>query len=145
MPASLRASNTQQERWEAGRLATIRRLALPLLGRGLRTGNAVQIDAALEQLVPPISLPGALALLCLGAGLAVGAPIVWLPSAVLLLVLALHFLSGLVLARVPAQTYGALLHLAPYIVWKTLLYGRALVRRGDRAWVRTERLGAGDM
>jgi cellulose synthase/poly-beta-1,6-N-acetylglucosamine synthase-like glycosyltransferase len=145
MPASLRASNTQQERWEAGRLATIRRLALPLLGRGLRAGNAVQIDAALEQLVPPISLPGALALLCLGAGLAVGAPIVWLPSAVLLLVLALHFLSGLVLARVPAQTYGALLHLAPYIVWKTLLYGRALVRRGDRAWVRTERLGAGDM
>ena len=144
MPSSLRASNTQQERWEAGRLATVRRLALPLLRDGVRGRDAVKLDAALEQLVPPISLPGALALVCLVAGLALGAPIVWLPATVLLAALALHFLSGLALAGAPARAYLALAHAAPYIAWKTLLYGRALLRRGPRTWVRTERLGAGE-
>jgi cellulose synthase/poly-beta-1,6-N-acetylglucosamine synthase-like glycosyltransferase len=144
MPSSLRASNTQQERWEAGRLATIRRLALPLLRDGVRDRSAVKVDAGLEQFVPPISLPGALAFVCMAAGLALGMPVVWVPAALLLAVLALHFLSGLAIAGAPPRTYLALVHAAPYIAWKSLLYGRALVRRGDRAWVRTERLGAGD-
>jgi cellulose synthase/poly-beta-1,6-N-acetylglucosamine synthase-like glycosyltransferase len=140
MPDSLSGSRTQNMRWEAGRLATIRRHALPLLGRGLRRRNVAALDAALEQLTPPLSVPVALAVVVLVAGLLLRLPVVWLSAAAMLAVIALYVLAGLLLARAPLRVYRALLHAPIYIGWKAFLYARALAGRGDRRWVRTERV-----
>jgi hypothetical protein len=141
MPASLAGSDTQNMRWEAGRLATVRRQALPLLRRGLRQGDIAAFDAAVEQLVPPLSVPVALAGVVLVAGMALGLAPVWVTAAALLGVIGTHVAFGLWLAAAPGRVYRALLHAPIYVGWKALLYARALFGRRERRWVRTERLG----
>jgi cellulose synthase/poly-beta-1,6-N-acetylglucosamine synthase-like glycosyltransferase len=141
MPASLQGARTQNTRWEAGRLAAIRRYALPLLGRGMVRRDAVAVDAALEQLTPPLSVPVACTVISLIGGIALGAPLVWGMSAALLGFFALHLLAGLLLAGAPARVYRALLHLPLYVAWKTLLYARAMTGRQPGRWVRTEHGG----
>lgn len=142
MPGSLRRADTQNLRWEAGRLATIRRQALPLLAFGLRHANVAAIDAAIEQLVPPISVPAVVAVAALLGGLAAGAPIVWLSAALLLGALGGYVLTGLLLARVGRRGWLALSFAPLYAAWKCLIYARALASGGERAWVRTARAGA---
>ncbi len=141
MPASLSGSDSQNLRWEAGRLAAMRR-ALPLLVRGLRRREVTAIDAAIEQLTPPLSVPVALAFAGFGAGLVVSAPAAWLTAAILLAALAAYVVGGLVIARVPIRVYGALLQAPIYIGWKVVLYLRALFGRRQRRWIRTERLNS---
>ena len=139
MPASLRRADSQNERWEAGRLATLRGLALPLLFRGLRTGDIASFDAGLEQLVPPLSLPVLIAALCLPAGMLLSLPPVWMLSAALLAIIAVHIASGLMLAGVPLRTYRSLVAAPAYAAWKSALYVRVLCSGGKRQWVRTVR------
>lgn len=141
MPASLSRAGTQNLRWEAGRIATIRRQALPLLWYGLRRRNIAAIDAAIEQFVPPLSVPVAITGVILVAGLVLDLTPVWLVAAVLLGIVGLHVAFGLWLAGVPGRVYRALLHAPVYVGWKALLYARALLGRREHRWVRTERLG----
>lgn len=141
MPSSLARANTQNLRWEAGRLATLRRQALPLLIHGLRRRNVVALDAAIEQMMPPVSVPALLAAAAFGAGLLLRAPVLWLLAAAFLAVLALYVLAGVILARVAPRRCLALLYAPVYAVWKATLYARALVGRGERHWIRTARSG----
>ncbi|HZQ37623.1 MAG TPA: glycosyltransferase family 2 protein [Dehalococcoidia bacterium] len=140
MPGSLRRADSQNLRWEAGRLATIRRQALPLLAFGVRHANLAAVDAAIEQLVPPISVPALLAVIALPPGLLLGVPAVWLPAAGFLAVLIGYLLAGLLLARVGLRSWLALGYLPAYAAWKCLIYLRALAGRGERSWVRTARI-----
>jgi cellulose synthase/poly-beta-1,6-N-acetylglucosamine synthase-like glycosyltransferase len=140
MPPSLGGSRGQNLRWEAGRVATVRRQALPLLLRGLRERRIAAVDAAIEQLVPPLSVPFAVATLCLVAGLLTHLPLVWVAASALLASLVLYVVAGLLLANVPFRVYLALFQAPVYIAWKASLYMRAVANRGDRRWVRTERL-----
>jgi len=143
MPASLRRARSQNLRWEGGRLATVRRLALPLLLHGLGRRDLTAVDAAVEQLVPPISVPAALALCSLAGGLTLRIAEVWVPAAVLLQLLLVHLMAGLTLARVRPRVYAALAFLPLYIPWKAGLYARSLFGRGERRWIRTERAVGG--
>lgn len=149
MPVSLAGAGSQNMRWEAGRLATVRGQALPLLARGVQTRNAAAIDAAVEQLVPPLSVPVAAAALVAVAGAALGATTIALAALACLLLVGAHVAVGLALARTPARTYLALLRAPVYVAWKALLYLRALLGRRESRWIRTERTkrapaGAGD-
>jgi cellulose synthase/poly-beta-1,6-N-acetylglucosamine synthase-like glycosyltransferase len=139
MPGTLAHAQSQNARWEAGRTATLRRQAWPLLCRGLRTRNVAAIDAAVEQFVPPLSAPVAVIVGGLIGGLLFGLPAVWLTAAILGVMAGLYILTGLVLARVPPRVYGALLHAPVYMLWKLMIYGAALAGRRDRTWVRTQR------
>ncbi len=143
MPATLGGARGQNLRWEAGRLTALRRQALPVLWRALARRDLVALDAALEQLVPPLSVPMLLAGLGLVAGVLLRAPAVVGTAAVLLVLLALHVLAGLALARAPARVYRVLAMAPLYVGWKAWIYGRALVGRAERRWVRTARLGRG--
>lgn len=142
MPDSLRRADSQNLRWEAGRLATVRRQALPLLAFGLRRANLAAVDAAIEQLVPPISVPALIAAAALPAGLLAGAPAIWMPAGAFLAVLAGYLLTGLLIARVGLRSWLALGFAPAYAAWKCLIYLRALLSRGDRPWVRTARAAA---
>lgn len=143
MPPTLGGARGQNLRWEAGRVAALRRQALPLLRRALVRRDLVALDAALEQLVPPLSVPVLLAGLGLAGGVLLRAPVVAGTAAALLALLALHVLAGLLLARVSGQVYRALAMAPLYVAWKATLYGRALVGRVERRWVRTARVGGG--
>lgn len=143
MPPTLGGARGQNLRWEAGRLTALRRQALPLLRRGLTHRDLMALDAALEQLVPPLSVPVLVAGLGLGGGALLRAPAVAGTAAALLVLLALHVLAGLVLARVPGRVYWALAMAPVYVAWKAWIYGRALAGRAERRWVRTARLGRG--
>lgn len=143
MPSSLSDAGSQNMRWEAGRLAAARRQALPLLVLGLRRRSLAIIDAAVEQIIPPLSVPAALACLCAGAGIVLGERTLWLTATVMLAIIAIHVFAGLLLARAPSHAYRALMHVPLYLGWKSLLYARALAGRHERRWVRTERAQSG--
>lgn len=139
MPATLGGARGQNLRWEAGRLAALRRQALPLLRRALVRRDPVALDAALEQVVPPLSVPVLLAGLGLVAGVLLRVPAVVGTAAALLVLLGLHVLAGLALARAPGRAYRALAMAPLYMGWKAGIYGRALLGRAERRWVRTAR------
>jgi 1,2-diacylglycerol 3-beta-glucosyltransferase len=55
MPVSGRASRTQRERWELGRLSLVRRHAAHLVGEAVRRRSLVLMDLAADLLGPPLS------------------------------------------------------------------------------------------
>jgi len=139
MPASLAAAKSQNRRWEAGRLATVAGLAMPLLRTGIGRRSLAEVDAAIEQLVPPLSVPLILLSACLIAGVAAHLPQIWIASLIMLVLLALHLAMGLMLARVPGRVYRSLAAAPAYVLWKAALYGCLLIKGHDRDWVRTTR------
>jgi cellulose synthase/poly-beta-1,6-N-acetylglucosamine synthase-like glycosyltransferase len=140
MPVTLEQAASQNARWERGRLALVRSHVPRLLATGVMERSPLRLDAAVEQLIPPVSVPFALSGICLA-----GAVLLRLaPAAVLAAVGAggfvLHLFSGLALVRAPLSAYAALGYAPVYIVWKAGVYARAAVGGGHRPWVRTARL-----
>ena len=142
MPTTLEAARTQNQRWETGRLATLREDALPLLRAGLAERDPVKIDAAIEQLIPPLSIALGAALGSAAAGAVAGS----LPVAAIGLSagagFVLHVIAGLVAVRAPAHIYRALARAPGYILWKISLYVRAAIAPKRQVWIRTDRSGA---
>lgn len=134
MPAAGRDARSQRARWEAGRAALSRGLALRLVGRGLARRSPLLVDLGAELLVPPLArlvawiALGLVVSACFGSGVA----------------LALFALSTacvtFYVARGAALTglgFGVLRDLAwapVYVAWKLVVPGRL-----PEAWVRTAR------
>jgi cellulose synthase/poly-beta-1,6-N-acetylglucosamine synthase-like glycosyltransferase len=142
MPVTLQQARTQQARWEGGRLALARERLGPLLRGYLRDGDAARLDAAMELLLPPLSLVLGLILCCLPLALLLHATGEVLLALALLAALALHVAAGSRLAELPGRAYLALLGVPLYIWWKCWVYIRALVGRRGGAWIRTQRTSA---
>jgi hypothetical protein len=140
MPVDLRQAASQNDRWERGRLQLVRELVPGLVLEGLRRRSLLRLDAAIEQLIPPLSVPFALGWLCLGAGLVLGAPVLMGLALAGLLGQVLYLLAALVLVRAPRSAYIALGTAPVYIVWKLGLYAQALVQARTVSWVRTARV-----
>jgi 1,2-diacylglycerol 3-beta-glucosyltransferase len=139
MPATLDEAESQNLRWEAGRLSAIRGEVLPLLGHGVISRDPVEVDAALEQLVPPLSVAIGVSAACAVVATVVGAPLALALAGFATAGLVVHVLAGLVAVRAPARTYVALLQAPSYILWKLALYAKAVVAPANSPWVRTQR------
>ena len=139
MPVTLAQAATQNARWEQGRLLLVRRSVPGLIARALRTGSLAQLDAAAEQLIPPLSVPFALSGLCVVSAWALGSLELAVLGGLNLLGQMLYVLVGLTLVGAPRQTFVALSTAPVYIAWKLGLYCRALVRGQGSPWVRTTR------
>lgn len=139
MPTSLRQAAGQNARWEQGRLAMLRRRVLPLLLDALRKRSAQRADAAIEQLIPPLSVAIAASLVPLGAGLIGGNAVIASIAGAGVVALLVHVVAGLLMVRAPARAYFALLYAPVYVPWKLGLYARALFVRTE-AWTRTSRV-----
>jgi 1,2-diacylglycerol 3-beta-glucosyltransferase len=109
---------------------------------GLRRRSALRLDAAVEQLIPPLSVPFALGLPLLLVGLAAGAPLVALLAALSLLGQVVYLLSALLLVGAPRRAYLGLGYAPAYVAWKVGLYARALVSSERSPWIRTARSAA---
>ena len=140
MPVSLAQAQSQNERWERGRLQ-LRRTVFGLIVDGLRLRSALQVDAAIEQLIPPLSVPFALAWACLLVSALLRLRIAVLLSMGALTGFLVHLLTGLIIVRAPLAAYRSLAYAPTYIAWKVLLYARSLVGGGSNPWIRRRRLG----
>jgi cellulose synthase/poly-beta-1,6-N-acetylglucosamine synthase-like glycosyltransferase len=143
MPVTLEQAASQNDRWERGRLELARQQVPRLVWDGLRRRSWLQVDAAVEQLIPPLSVPVALAGLAIPVALLLGAGWLAVAAALCLSVYVLHLVAALVLVRAPAGIYLALGMAPMYIVWKLGLYARALVGDRNTSWVRTARTPTG--
>jgi cellulose synthase/poly-beta-1,6-N-acetylglucosamine synthase-like glycosyltransferase len=146
MPATLEASRTQHERWEAGRLDLARR-HLPSLLRGAVGGapgrRAVYRHASAEMLLPPLSVLGAAtAGTTLLALLRRRTPVARLTAAAgvgNVIALSGHVLAALVLTKAPRAVYVALLRAPGLVLWKLRLLARVVRRPTAARWTRTAR------
>jgi hypothetical protein len=139
VPTSLKASSSQQARWEMGKLQLIRRWSGRLVLAGLAKRDPLRLHAGLECLVPPQS---AIAIGNLGsalAGLLLGSRRLLALSILTTVAQATFVLAGLRLVRAPAYVYRALLSTPALVANKIGLYGKLLSGRGPSAWVRTVR------
>jgi cellulose synthase/poly-beta-1,6-N-acetylglucosamine synthase-like glycosyltransferase len=148
IPHDLDASVTQHQRWERGRVE-VARTSLPRLLRAVIEGRRprfAHLDAALDQLVPPISVLVA----AQGAANAVGLaalvlhPGRWSRRLVLLdaistSLLVGHVLAGLRSVDAPRSVYRSLLDAPRLVVWKLRLWLGLLGRQSDVSWTRTDR------
>lgn len=139
MPDSLRAAQSQNERWERGRMEMVRNYVPQLLREGIRRRSFLLIDAAIEQLIPPFSVvTGASILIALGAG-ALRDPAALALAGFILGGQIAYILSGLILVRAPWPIYRSLLFTPFFIVWKLWLYARLALGIKPRDWIRTAR------
>jgi hypothetical protein len=139
VPTSLKASSSQQARWEMGKLQLIRRWSGRLVFAGLAKRDPLRLHAGLECLVPPQSV---IAIGNLGsalAGLLLGSRRLLVLSLFTAAAQGTFVLAGLRLVRAPAYVYRALFTAPALVANKLGLYGRLLSGRGPTAWVRTER------
>ncbi len=139
MPVTLRQAQSQNERWERGRLQLVKRHVPKLIWHGVRQRRWLQIDAAIEQLTPPLSVPVAIALVATPAAYHLDSPVLAAVAAACLAGYGLYLFAALVLVRAPLRIYLSLISAPAYIGWKLGLYGQSLLSPQSTAWVRTAR------
>jgi 1,2-diacylglycerol 3-beta-glucosyltransferase len=139
MPVNLAQAASQNDRWERGRLQLARQRVPRLLLAGFRNRSLLQIDAALEQLIPPLSVPFALATVSLCVSLLLGDSTVAAIACLTLLGYLAHLMVGLFLVRAPRAAFVAFAYAPVYVVWKVSLYVRALFTARTTRWIRTVR------
>lgn len=141
MPVNLAQARSQQARWERGRLELVRAYVPPLVRGFLRHGDAARLDAAMEIMLPPLSL--LIGAVC--ACLALAGALRWWPALALALalvmLLGLHGLIGAALAKLSWRAYLSLLRAPLFVAWKCGVYLAALFGRDDDSWIRTQRAG----
>ena len=147
MPATLEAAQTQNERWELGRVQLARAFVPRLAHRVLSGPNrGASLDALLDELVPPMSVLAAANVACL-----VGTTLLTIirPSRVVrtgrsvsatsCLLLAGHVVAGLRSIDAPAHVYRSLLRSPAAVAWKVALWLKVFARPADGTWIRTPR------
>jgi 1,2-diacylglycerol 3-beta-glucosyltransferase len=139
MPVTLDEARSQNQRWERGRLQLVKQHVPRLIWHGLRKRRWLQIDAAVEQLTPPLSVPVAIAVLAAPAAYLLGSPGLAAIAGACLAGYALYLFAALVLVRAPLRIYLSLLSAPAYMGWKLGLYGQSLVTLQSTTWVRTTR------
>jgi cellulose synthase/poly-beta-1,6-N-acetylglucosamine synthase-like glycosyltransferase len=145
MVSSERASRSQRERWEGGRMALARRQAGRLLAEGLRRRSLVLLDLAMDLLVPPLTY---VVLAALGGAVASAAWVAfghgawwslapWLGA---LGCLTIYLVRGIWLSGVGWRAVLDLAWAPAYMAWKLVLAVRS-PHSSKAQWVRTTREG----
>jgi 1,2-diacylglycerol 3-beta-glucosyltransferase len=141
MPTSLAASRDQNLRWERGRLALAGSYAPRLLAAAFRSRDWPKLAAALDLLIPPLSVHALLAVAFLALSLLLGSTVAIVLAAAIVLGLVVYVVAGLAAAKAPLRLWLALGFAPLYVLWKGWLYAQALLARGPPSWTRTKRAG----
>jgi cellulose synthase/poly-beta-1,6-N-acetylglucosamine synthase-like glycosyltransferase len=143
MPVSDRIATRQRERWIGGRMEVARQYVGRLLGAAVRRRSLLRLDAAIDLLVPPVSVLAVAAVA--GTVLSTGAMLAgaWMPLSVwgaALVLLAVHVLDAAVRAGRVSALRGLALAIPRYALDKLFITLRAPAHFGA-AWIRTARAG----
>lgn len=159
MPRTLKGSQTQNARWEQGRLEVARRYVPTLLRDA---GSAIKqkkygrfyllFDAMMEHIIPPFALLTGLTGVTLFAALILFfitpsdsfvnnklGLINVLLGLFIVLGQIVYIFYGLHLVHAPRKVYESLLYVPLFIVWKIKVYVGVMLGRGAQGWVRTAR------
>ena len=140
LPPSSAGAQMQSQRWERGRLETMRSSVPLLLAHGFRTGSLSSIDGALELLIPPFSILVAVTITLFGLSILSGSTLLIVVALIGLVAQCLYTLRGLVPAakRYP-HIYSALFFAPIFVIRRLWLYLAVLTRRTRVQWTRTVR------
>jgi GT2 family glycosyltransferase len=139
MPASLRDSEGQNERWEAGRIEVARRHAPKLALQAIREASWPKAATAIDLSVPPQSAQ--LLLACAGLALAklIGPPVSFRLAVWTVVAQGAYLALGLTRLGRGGARLRDLQHAPGYVLWKAMLYLRVLGGRGPAVWTRGHR------
>jgi cellulose synthase/poly-beta-1,6-N-acetylglucosamine synthase-like glycosyltransferase len=141
MPSTFTQMRTQDIRWEsAGGGEPSWRIALRLLGAGLRSRNLVSIEAVAELLTPPLSFLVLWCSLTLLASLLLWSSLEIFFSLLLIAGLLYYIGTAFYMLRPPRAVYKAILYAPGFMIWKLRVY--FLLSRSKKhtnQWIRTER------
>jgi cellulose synthase/poly-beta-1,6-N-acetylglucosamine synthase-like glycosyltransferase len=143
MPGSLKSAQTQNVRWESGRLQAARTYIPLLLGRLAPRRPFLALDAVMEHLIPPTAVVFLGVALCLALGglsAALGAAwgLLWAAVGIAAALFA-YIACGLILVRAPIKVWASFLYAPIYAVWKFVLMIQILLGKRRQGWVRTQR------
>ena len=134
-----RASRSQRQRWESGRLGLIRAKVPALLHAAVARGSAVCLDLALDLLVLPLSyvVLNVLAILVLAAldPAGLGAPLITV-GLVDLLALTIYVGRGWMLSGVGIEGIRDLARVPFFLFWKLVV---VRIQPKPQSWIRTRR------
>jgi len=137
---SLRQSSTQRERWTAGRLTVLARLAPRVLASGAAIPQKLDVLAELSAPGPAVHLGLAVVLGGLSLATALpGAPLLLVALGVTLIRPVVYTCAALAVQPDPLRTAAAFAFLPLYTAWRVGSALRALRMVGGGPWVRTER------
>lgn len=140
MPRDLARAHEQHRRWEAGRLHALRAYVPRLLARGVMLRSAAMLDAAFEQLVPPLSVLVAILAAGLASAVYFGLTMSSLAALVALAAVAAYVAGGVWMLRPRPLALLQAAAVAPwYVVWKLATYARAIATSRGARWLRTPR------
>lgn len=141
MVSSSAIARRQRQRWEGGRMDTMRRYAMPALRAAWCDRSAIKLDLALDLLVLPLSYValnvGGLVVLA-STAVAFHVPFggfFLATAATCLAALVLHVLRGWSVSGTGWRGLTALAHVPFYILWKIVV----MLGSKTSEWVRTER------
>lgn len=140
MPAGAGAARMQEQRWESGRGAQLRRQAPALVGAAVRDRAPAPLDAALEPLLPPQALWAAMNAAALLLAAASGRRRALALALAGTAAQATFIAGGLTAAGTPRAVWRALALAGPAFVARRIgRIGGQLAGGGPDAWVRTVR------
>lgn len=160
MPDSLDDAESQNERWEQGRLQMARSYVPQLIkvaaGPKPKLKRFVYLDAVMEHVIPPFSILVGLTALTTGVSFLLQTVITALRLPVdplgrflalinvglgvwMILGQIIYLLAGLRLVNAPAKMYRTLLYSPGYIIWKIWHYIKLLMGPQQDQWIRTTR------
>ena len=134
MPASFRAAGSQQRRWEAGRLALLRRYGLRLAVAAGRRRDGAAAAALFELALPPLSLLLSAEVVLAALAWTLGSAEARLVALAAPVGLLFYVAVGFRLSGLRPRSYLTLLHAPGYVLWKVALYAREALRRAEPAW-----------
>lgn len=148
MPSTIDQARPQLARWEHGRYQVIRRRVPHLLGTAVRKRSLWRAEAALDFLVPPLSILISLPvffwmldfwLFASGRGGSWSEPMSVLWGAILT-ALVMHMIAALLMVRAPLHIYRSLLFAPVYLANLLWINVSILIGREKAGWVRTPRI-----
>jgi len=142
-PMNDEGAASQRKRWEHGHIGMIVQEGLPLLFKGMRTGNVEMIAMALDLCVPPVALlfllSGFFAIISAGLIFATDVYLPWGYGVIQFLLLALFVMISWFKHGSKILPFFELLTYAPvYAISKIQLYAKFFVNR-QIEWVKSKR------
>ncbi|MFK7804095.1 MAG: glycosyltransferase family 2 protein [Anaerolineae bacterium] len=153
MPNSIEDANSQNERWESGRLEMAKKY-VPKLFLAAFSSNQIKnkssialLDAIMEHIIPPFAIFNGVSVVLFA--LSAIAFLVDPNSNIarwnialtfcLILIQVLYLLSGLILTKAPFKVYKNLIYAPFYVLWKALLIFKIFGKKSEDDWIRTTR------
>ncbi len=129
---------TQQSRWEGGKMYLVKKYIPLFFKRLMRRPSMMYLDALLDTVVPPLTILVMLTLIC-GAVSLLTFPVLTILFAVDLALIALTIATALIQLRAPVKVWLYIATIPVFMAWKLPLLFKVFTGKTETGWARTPR------